>query len=251
MKTLKPLALTAVIALLWTPGARSQGTIEFNNLANQDASPGAANGGLVFLAPGLYLPPPVSKPVLADQDMNFQLLGGPNAQMLQPIHTWLLSDNSAKGIIVGPGHFADPSGGVYAIPGVQAGTPAMLQILAWQGSYDSLAAAARALAPYGWSGPFWNPTGGGGASASSLVDMPALIVYVPEPSSLTLALVGAVACQLSRRRFESRAIGPRCRCCDSSPPRRRRTAPVAREPQDQTPVARRSNTVLKVPNHLR
>ncbi len=213
MKTVKPLALTAVVALLWTPGAHSQGTVVFNNLANSDTSAGATSGGLVFLAPGLYLPPPVSQPVLADADMNFQLLGGPNAQMLQPIHTWLLSDNSAKGIVVGLGHFADPSGGVYVIPGVQAGAPAMLEILAWQGDYGSRAAADSAGAPYGVAGPFWNPTGGGGASASSLVDMPALVVYVPEPSSLTLVLVGGVILALlgprARRRFAERSRQPR------------------------------------------
>lgn len=196
MKTLKPLALSAVVALLWTPGARSQGTIVFNNLANQDASPGAASGGLVFLAPVM-----ARDAVLISGDINLQLWGGPNAQALQIIHTWLLSDNSAKGIIVTGGHFADPSGGVYAIPGVQAGAPAVLAVVAWLGNYDSLTAAAAANEglTIGHTAPFWNPTGGGGASASSLVDMPALVVNIPEPSSLTLVLVGAVGWQLSRR----------------------------------------------------
>ncbi len=205
MKTLKPLALIAVVALLSTLDARSQGTIVFNNLANQDASPGATSGGLVFLAPVMD----TRDAVLMSEDINLQLWGGPNAQMLQPIHTWLLSDNSAKGIIVEGGHFADPSGGVYAIPGVQAGTPAMLAVDAWLGNYDSLAAAAAANEglTIGHTVPFWNPTGGGGASASSLVDMPALVVYVPEPSSLTLVLVGGVGWQLSRRGFRTRAVG--------------------------------------------
>ena len=48
---------------------------------------------------------------------------------------------------------------------------------------------------------FWNPTGGNGAPAASLVGMPALDLEptIPEPSSLTLVLVGAVGWQLSRR----------------------------------------------------
>ena len=198
MKTLKQLALIAISNLVLVPGAYPQGTVLFNNLANTDAAPAATSNGLVFLAPIMD----TRDAVLINGDLNFELWGGPVGQPLQPIHTWLLSDGSAQGIAAGGGHFADPSAGVYTIPGVAAGAWAALEVDAWLGDYDSLVAAAQAGAPFGRTpGTFTNPTGGDGAPASSLVEMPALVVYyVPEPSTLTLAAATATLLLWRRRK---------------------------------------------------
>ena len=44
------------------------------------------------------------------QDVNFQVYAGP-AGSLQLLHTWLLSDGSARGINVAPGRFAESDAG--------------------------------------------------------------------------------------------------------------------------------------------
>lgn len=184
MKTLKGWVLCSAVVLGVAARCDAQGTIAFNNLGNTT--------GLVSINYG-------SGWGLLNEDVNFALVAGPNGAALQLIHEWLLSDNSAKGISVGGGHFADPSGGVFAIPGVPAGASAIVEVLAWAGNYDRLIDASAAGLPTG-NVVFRNPTGGNGTPASSLVGMPALeMTWIPEPSSLTLALVGAVAWRLSRR----------------------------------------------------
>ncbi len=185
MKARKALVLCSAVAFGVAVGCYAQGTIAFNNMGN--------NAGLVSINYG-------SGWKLLNEDFNFALVAGPNGAALQLIHEWLLSDNTAKGISVGAGHFADPSGGVYAIPGVPAGASAVVEVVAWAGNYDRPDDASAAGLPTG-NVVFRNPTGGNGAPASSLVGMPALdMMYIPEPSPLTLALVGAVSWQLSRRR---------------------------------------------------
>ncbi len=114
---LQGLTFSLVVMAGLTVPVHAQGLIAFNNLANDNPSFSADTGGLVYLwNPGLEL---------LNQDVNFQLSAGPTPDSLTPIATWLLSDGSAKGIATGAGHFADPSGATYAIPGVSPGS------LAW------------------------------------------------------------------------------------------------------------------------
>ena len=100
-----------------------------------------------------------------------QLYGGPTFSTAKNIHTWLLSDNSANGINVAPGRFADPSGGVYAVPGVEPGELAYVEIVAWAGDFNSYSDAMTAGAPIG-AIQYIMLTGAAGA-APNLTNMPA------------------------------------------------------------------------------
>lgn len=132
-------------------GLHGQGLIKFNNLAT--------NSGMVFYYS-----------VLLSQDVNMQLRGGASFSSVKNIHTWLLSDNSANGINVAPGRFADPSGSVYAVPGVEPGELAYIEIAAWVGDFNSLNDAVTAGAPIG-AIQYIMETGAAGA-APSLTNMP-------------------------------------------------------------------------------
>ncbi len=202
-------ALTGLLpslVILLGPTARShaQGTIAFNNLANNNYSMYARSGGLAYLYGPPSTPWPFGWEVLA-KDINFSIEAGPSADLgsLRPIHTWLIGDGSASGIAVGGGRFADPSGGVYAIPGVTPGSEAFFVLKAWEGNFGSYETAGQ------WTTrvSFWNPTGGGGGPAASLVGMPSLNVgpievdpAIPEPTSLALLSVGGAVLLVWRRR---------------------------------------------------
>jgi len=186
MKGLTVAWLLLAFGLGLTSEAHAQGTILFNNLGNSDASLDAPSNGLVFMCwctntfgPGPWNP--------VDQDVNFQLWAGSNGSSLQLIHTWLLSDGSAKGISAGAGHFADPAGAVYSIPGVQAGTQVYIEICAWPGNYDRILDAQWQGVPVGWA-DFRNPIGGNGAPPTSLVGMPTLGMSVVGPGAAKPAL---------------------------------------------------------------
>lgn len=191
MRTLILLVSSYILSLAGSVG-HAQGTIIFNNLGNTDPSPAAMANGLVFLQGGLL-----------SQDINFELLAGSSGVALQPIHTWLVSDGSAKGIATGAGHFADPSGSIFTIPGVPVSGFAAVRIIAWAGNYPNVMSASLAGAPIGEVG-FPYTAEGGGTTPASLDGMPALYVSViPEPSSFTLGLVG-VALLLLRSRSQVR-----------------------------------------------
>ncbi len=193
-----------VIVLSAISRVHAQGTSAFNNLGNNDSSMYAQGGGLVYL----YDPPNAPWPSgwgLLNKDLNFSINVGSSTDIYNrpPDHTWLISDGSASGIAVGGGRFADPSGGVYAIPGVAPGSAAFILLKAWTGDYDRWELAAVTGESIG-SVAFWNPTGGAGGPAASLVGMPALTLggreLIPEPSSLALLSVGAAALLACRRR---------------------------------------------------
>ena len=192
--------LTLLTALCLIARCQAQGTIAFNNLANNDPTMAAQSGGLVHMWTGSDL-----SFELLNADINFALYESRTADFssLYPVHTWLLSDGSASGISVGGGHFADPSGGVYTIPGVAPGSEAYIGIAAWTGNYTSYEAALAAGSMTACLVQFWNPTGGGGTPAASMLGMPALDVphfVVPEPAPLALFLAGAGALLLWHRR---------------------------------------------------
>ena len=58
MKTLKQLALAAIVAWFWVPRAYPQGTVLFNNLANSDASPDNSFRSVLEQAPTATKSPP-------------------------------------------------------------------------------------------------------------------------------------------------------------------------------------------------
>jgi len=202
MKTiLRTVAVGACIGIL-AGRVYGQGLIAFDNLGNTNSAMTAFSSGLVFvIGSGGY--------ALMSQDINLMLLGGPSLQSLQPIHTWLLNDNSATGIAVGTGHFADPTRGAYVVPGVQPGSTAVLQLRGWLGNFNSYEAAS----PFGLAGmtaAFENPTGTAG-NVPDLVGMPALIVGVPEPSGFALAGAGlAVLLAWDRRKKCQAALVAAC-----------------------------------------
>jgi len=127
--TLTKWALTITLVAV-VSGLRGQGLIKFDNLAT--------NSGVVTYYS-----------TLLSQHVNMQLFGGPTFSTAKNIHTWRLSDNSANGIIAAPGRFADPSGGVFAVPGVEPGELAYIEIVAWAGNFNSYSDAMTAGAPIG------------------------------------------------------------------------------------------------------
>jgi hypothetical protein len=128
-----------------------QGLIKMDNLS--------ANSGLIYYYTNLL-----------DQDVNVQLYGGPRATGIKPIHTWLLSDGSARGINVAPGRLADPQDGAYVVPDVDPGDFAYIQLTIWPGMFKSFKDALAADAPTGQTA-FINPTGQAGTEPD-LVSMP-------------------------------------------------------------------------------
>lgn len=170
---LLPLGLAVAAALPAT--LYGQGTLVFNNLGT--------NNNLVFVNRGhggLMIP--------LDQDLNFDLLAGSEPTNMQRLHAWLLGDGTAKGINVAPGRFADPSDGVYAVPGVAPGAVATVMVRAWGGYYDEYNDNPRQTG----SGKtvFTMPTGKPGLPLPGLLWMPELAVSpLPVPvSPLTLGI---------------------------------------------------------------
>jgi hypothetical protein len=184
----KLIILAPVLSLAFGLGvaAYAQGTIVFNNRDPSD--------GRVFIFTN-------GVEVALNQDLNFALLAGPPGGPLTLEHAWLLSDRSAKGINIGPGLFADPSDGVFVVPGVVPGAPANVRVLAWAGNYSSLQAAQLAGADEGLGLVFTMFTGSAAAPPASLVDMPQLdIVGIPEPRTWCLMAIGGIALAFLRGR---------------------------------------------------
>ncbi len=191
MKTLINL-VAAVSILACASSMHGQGTISFDNLANNNPSMSASSGGLVFLQVADGVRP-------LNQDLNFELLAGVKPLgVMTSLDKWLLSDSSAKGISVGGGHFADPSRSVFVVPGVPPYGNAWLELDVWVGMYNSLN-AALVNGGLGVSVYFWNPTGASGQVAD-LTGMPAVVLAIPEPSMLSFVVTGAIAFLLLRRR---------------------------------------------------
>lgn len=162
---------TLLLLLVIGAGAanlQAQGLVAFDNLA--------PSSGLVYAFPGQPL----------NQDANFELLGGSAPATVQPIHTWLVSDGSARGINVAPGRFAAPGGGVFAVPGVEPGGTAVLVVLAWFGNYSNWESAFD-YGVGGTSGLFQNPTGILGSVPSLVGMVQPVIIMFPEPSPAALA----------------------------------------------------------------
>ncbi len=162
----------------------AQGTIYFDNLGNNNPSLTATTGGLVWIAVT-----PESPYTLLNQDINFELLAGPDAAHLSSVATWLVSDGSASGICVGNGQFRNPTGQPLAVlPYVLVG-PATFEIRAWAGLFPTYGHTGLE----GDTGPFLNPVGDGTVNVPALTGMPALRLppnLIPEPSTVAVAALG-------------------------------------------------------------
>jgi hypothetical protein len=135
------------------------------------------------------------------EQISCTLWGGPVGGSLSEVKT--LTGGSL--LNVGGGMVYDLSGTAYAIPGVAANANATLQMQFWLGNFNSYSAAANAAQLVGDSGPYTNPTGGGGVPAtipsSAMANMPNItLAIVPEPSTLALCGLGLASLLVFRRR---------------------------------------------------
>lgn len=130
------------------------------------------------------------------------LWGGTAADALSPVVTLA---GGTQLLNVGGGQIYDLSGQAYTIPGVAANANAYLRMQFWLGNHPNYAAAANALELVADSGPYINPTGGGGTPPtippSALALMPNVsMAIVPEPSTMALCGLGVLSLLVFRRR---------------------------------------------------
>lgn len=193
-----------LLAMGLTRFSAAQSTIYFDNVGNSNPSLTATASGLVWIAVT-----PESPYTLLNQDLNFELLAGPDADHLTTVATWLVSDGSANGICAGNGQFRNPTGQPLAVlPYVLVGSPVTLEIRAWAGT-------ASTYGHYGLegdTGPFLNPVGNGAVNVPTLTGMPALRLppnLIPEPSTVVLAGLALVilAVRHERNRLHSKFPG--------------------------------------------
>jgi len=139
----------------------------------------------------------------AGDTINVTLMGGIDAGSLAPI----VSLTGGQLLNLGGGFVFDASGQAYRIPGVADNGNASLKLQFWVGSASTFALAAAANALGADSGPYTNPTGGGGVPPTTppgaMANMPNVTLAplgIPEPSTLALAGLGAAALLMYRRR---------------------------------------------------
>jgi hypothetical protein len=181
-----------------------QGTITFDGSNNSNPSPTATSSGLVF----------INGVIDSVQDINAELLYGTTPTSVStPVVTLLLSSSisgsspfigqtlSAAGDIyaLANGHFYDNSGLDYVIPNIPAGQKGYFVVEGWTGSYNSYAdavasdmsaVAKTAVFTETLLQPYQPPLTG-------INNMPALNLFIPEPSTLTMAGVGIGSILLS------------------------------------------------------
>src|SRR5262249_16829487 len=91
--------------------------------------------------------------------------------------------------------------GNFNVPGTTGGSPVYLELFVWEGNALTYAQAVNSPPGYaGDSGVFVNPSGGGVTPTSSLVGMPDMQLGMPEPSFLSLSVLGGIASFLRYRR---------------------------------------------------
>lgn len=203
--TMKTILATFALAGITLSGYCVTGVIYFDGTSNNNPSPFATSGGLVFLD-GVH--PDTT------QDINAALLMY-NGTSYVPVVTLLLSlgttttetpnfggDEGAVGDITffANGTLLDVSGNGYEenFAGYPSGSTGSFIVQGWLGNYSSYAAAVG-HAPVAETDPFTevmtSPTG----IANGIGNMPALN-FMPEPSMFTLASLGAAVLMLNRRK---------------------------------------------------
>lgn len=183
MKTLCSILSTVVTSTLVCLTAHAQGTVTFNSTGAQIFYSPAYNGGAAVpvgsFTVGLY----------------YGVTGTTDPTALVLLKT--------AGIGPLPGRFL---GGTVTTPATTApGASAVFEVRAWSGGFVSYEAALASGDPnvgIGRSGLFNNPTGGGGSPAGppQLLIFPNLLAPIPEPSTVSLALLAAAGTLLFRRR---------------------------------------------------
>jgi hypothetical protein len=165
-------------------------------------------GGRTATANGLFFNPDGT--AVTSGTINVTVLGGPDAGSLAAVAN--LTGLNALFYSGVPGVFLDPQFGTYNVPGVANGATATLRVLAWRGAANAYSTAAVTDQFYPWNGSaevsgssfsFTQGTGGGGTPPGppkSLDGMPAMVLQVPEPSTMALAGLGAAAMLIFRRR---------------------------------------------------
>lgn len=174
--------------------AFAQAFIALDNIANTSTNIAATANGLFWLATG-------GTPALIHQDFNAAFYGGTDSASLALVRSFtgaaILGDNA-----YGPGTFADLTGSEYAVPGTTtASASAFFRIEAWTGNFNSYAAALSGGAPTAQSPVFINPVGVPPSNTPDFVNMPAMVLDVPEPSTFALLGLGALWLVIRRCRL--------------------------------------------------
>lgn len=101
------------------------------------------------------------------------------------------------------GGFSYRTGATFPVNGsAAAGGTAMVYVIAWDKAYATPAAAAAANAALGWTSAFSYTYAAGpiGTPTSSVTGQLGVYTFVPEPTTFTLAGLGAAAMLILRRR---------------------------------------------------
>lgn len=179
--------LIAVCSLLVAVGAYAQGSVNFNSRV-----PAAGIAAPISLSTGV--------PATGPQYVAI-LLGGATAATMAPIGTPSALRTGALA-----GHV---SGGSVTIPGIPAGGPASVQVLAFDSTLYADAAAALAAGDgaigTGRSAVLsltktGDPTALPPGTPVDLVGLTSFTILVPEPSTVALAIAGGLGLLLFRRR---------------------------------------------------
>jgi len=152
-------------------------------------------GGIIQVQSGTNAPAPDNR-----ADITLELMGGASAGSLSVL-------GIVSNVGQGAGLFYDSTSagsdgqGDYAVTGVAPGGTAFYEVLGWEGSASTYAAAQAAGVALGQTAVFSQTTGGGALPVPSLSGMPNLVLAtVPEPTTLALCGLGAASLLLFRRK---------------------------------------------------
>jgi len=187
--------LIALAAVLVTVASYGQGELTFATRITGDVD-----------APVLLGPSNATGPGPAYSAALYLVTGGNATLIPGAVTTFQAAGTGAKAIL---DRYVTPLGASVVVPGVTAGSPATLRMVAWQTSSGATYEAAKAAAPLltAASKDFTVTLGGGlnppanlntGLSAAGLQGFN--IPGVPEPSTIALGVLGAAALLLRRRK---------------------------------------------------
>jgi len=198
--------IVSLVALLGLSAATYGQSILINNTANSGAI-GALSGGLVYTNNlghiGLF------NGNLFNVGMSVS--AGPVGGSLTPVMT-MMGNVAPAGTGFDYGKFSASPNNPYNLTanGIAAGGTAQIQLQLWLDTAGQYATYGQAVAAGDLvaQATFTNPTGNPGATPpvpnQSLSGMPSMtLIGVPEPSTIALAGLGAVAFLVSRRRKQS------------------------------------------------
>jgi len=185
---MKKLVLVGVISLVGVSSVFAQGTIDFRNRITGTLDvPVYLNG--------------VGGMLLSGANFLAQLYYGTTATSLTPITD--LASPFRTG--AGAGYWNAGADSTRILAGIPAGSPAFLQVRAWDSTFGATYDVAKA------AGGLWGDsnvfqvlaTGGGGTPAASPAFMTGMqsFTLVPEPSTIALGILGAVALLFRRRKI--------------------------------------------------